>query len=77
MRLYAGRMSGRNVGDRLKGLFPDPTKRARIGLAFSDLPSEKGDRLLLLDDEALEIALEVLLTAPAPGAPTSAHGSAK
>lgn len=70
--VYAGKMSGPTAAARLKGLFPDATKRARILVALCDLSTEKGDRLLLLgDDEALTIALEALLTAPAAGTPVS------
>ena len=63
-----GRMSSTTVGDRLERLFPDDKKCAQVLAAFSDLPSEKGDRLLLGNDRALKIALETLLTAPAQGA---------
>lgn len=61
-------MSTPSVGDRFDKLFPDPSKCAQVLAAFSDLPSEKRDGLLLGNDAALKIALETLLTTPAPGA---------
>lgn len=64
-------MDNRTAADRLEELYPTPSDCAKIGAALAKMPKEERDGLLeMLKGEQLKLALDNLLLAPAPGAPS-------